>query len=176
MSQHVLWIDSRESPVIQDYIKGAMHPDPAETIKLDCADFLIFDKCEDEHSCGIERKTIMDFLGSLHDGRIWSQLQRISSAYSHPILLIEGTGFIMSRPGMMVRGKGGQEGPTKGGKVMRSGVETGWYHGAAQMALAKMQRTYPSVVVLWTAGKPETADILRVLYARGKKGCFNSEQ
>ena len=39
---------------------------------------------------GIERKEVRDFLSSLMDGRLFSQLVRLSTAYPNPILIIEG--------------------------------------------------------------------------------------
>jgi ERCC4-type nuclease len=42
------------------------------------------------HRVGVERKTVSDFLFSLIDGRLFSQLSSIKQMFSHPLLLIEG--------------------------------------------------------------------------------------
>ena len=40
--------------------------------------------------CAVERKTVIDFISSVYDGRLFEQLESLKSAYSKPILLLEG--------------------------------------------------------------------------------------
>ncbi|RLI65658.1 MAG: hypothetical protein DRO88_03960 [Promethearchaeia archaeon] len=40
--------------------------------------------------CGIERKSIQDFVDSVKDGRLFNELIRLRSQFNHPILLLEG--------------------------------------------------------------------------------------
>ena len=40
--------------------------------------------------CGIERKTVNDFMNSVFSGRVFEQVDRLREAYSKPILILEG--------------------------------------------------------------------------------------
>lgn len=40
--------------------------------------------------CGIERKSINDFIDSVKDGRLFDELIRLRNQFSHPILILEG--------------------------------------------------------------------------------------
>lgn len=167
----MLFIDSRESLLVQVQIESVLPPDKTRTIKLDCADFLLLDQCSPAHTMGIERKTVSDLLGSLGSGRLSSQLDRMTDLYTYPVLLVEGA-MPMSKPGTKIVGrKGGGPSITAGGFVVQRSRETGWRHGAVQMALLGAQWTY-GIDLLWTAGLQETADVLRVLYARSLRGCL----
>ncbi len=53
--------------------------------QLETGDYVISGKV------AVERKTASDFLSSLMDGRLFSQLINLSEAYEQPLLLIEGT-------------------------------------------------------------------------------------
>ncbi|MGD2142707.1 MAG: ERCC4 domain-containing protein [Candidatus Bathyarchaeota archaeon] len=55
---------------------------------LDVCDYVVSDRC------GIERKNVSDFLGSMKDGRLFSQAEDMAEVYEKPILILEG---IMSR-------------------------------------------------------------------------------
>jgi len=55
-----------------------------EVRKLPVCDFVVSDRC------GIERKDARDFVGSLKDGRLFSQAKEIAAAYVRPILVLEG--------------------------------------------------------------------------------------
>ncbi len=44
-----------------------------------------------------ERKTVSDFLESLTDGRLFSQMENLVKSFERPILLIEGTGIYRKR-------------------------------------------------------------------------------
>ena len=40
--------------------------------------------------CGIERKTVNDFINSVFSGRVFEQVDRLREAYEKPILILEG--------------------------------------------------------------------------------------
>ena len=40
--------------------------------------------------CGIERKTVKDFINSVFSGRVFEQVNRLREAYEKPILILEG--------------------------------------------------------------------------------------
>lgn len=46
---------------------------------------------------GVERKYVDDFLNSLLNGQLFSQLQRLRDAYARPMLIIEGKGLFTKR-------------------------------------------------------------------------------
>lgn len=50
---------------------------------LDVGDYIVGE-------CAIERKTARDFISSLYSGRLFEQAERISSAYSKHLLIVEG--------------------------------------------------------------------------------------
>jgi Fanconi anemia group M protein len=52
---------------------------------LDIGDYLLSDRI------AVERKTVSDFEGSIMDGRLFDQLERIKRSFESPILLIEGS-------------------------------------------------------------------------------------
>jgi len=41
----------------------------------------------------VERKSFGDFLGSVYDGRLFEQVERLAAAYGKPVLLVEGDSF-----------------------------------------------------------------------------------
>lgn len=55
-----------------------------EVRRLPVCDFIVSDRC------GVERKDVDDFLGSLKDGRLFSQAKEMASTYERPILVLEG--------------------------------------------------------------------------------------
>jgi Fanconi anemia group M protein len=55
-----------------------------EIRKLDVCDYVVSDRC------GVERKGVSDFLGSIKDGRLFRQAKDLAEAYEKPILIIEG--------------------------------------------------------------------------------------
>jgi len=55
-----------------------------EVRRLSVCDYVVSDRC------GIERKNVRDFVGSLRDGRLFSQAKEIADAYERPILVLEG--------------------------------------------------------------------------------------
>ncbi len=46
---------------------------------------------------GVERKFVDDFLNSLLNGQLFSQLQRLRDAYARPVLILEGKGLFTKR-------------------------------------------------------------------------------
>ncbi len=52
--------------------------------KLTVCDYVVSDRV------GIERKDVGDFLGSLKDGRLFSQAKAMIEAYERPVLILEG--------------------------------------------------------------------------------------
>jgi ERCC4-type nuclease len=52
--------------------------------KLTVCDYVVSDRV------GIERKDVGDFLGSLKDGRLFSQAKAMVEAYERPIIILEG--------------------------------------------------------------------------------------
>ena len=55
-----------------------------EIRKLDVCDYVVSDRC------GVERKDVSDFLGSMKDGRLFKQARDMAEAYEKPILILEG--------------------------------------------------------------------------------------
>ena len=52
--------------------------------KLDVCDYVVSDRC------GVERKDVSDFLGSMKDGRLFNQAEDMARAYERPVLILEG--------------------------------------------------------------------------------------
>jgi len=52
--------------------------------KLTVCDYVVSDRV------GVERKDVRDFLGSVKDGRMFSQAKAMAYAYERPILILEG--------------------------------------------------------------------------------------
>jgi len=52
--------------------------------KLDICDYVVSDRV------GVERKDVSDFLGSMKDGRLFSQAKDMAGVYERPILILEG--------------------------------------------------------------------------------------
>jgi len=61
--------------------------------QLDIADYVVSSRV------GIERKEVKDFLDSLADGRLFTQLIQLSTAYPNPVLIIEGKEDIFTERG-----------------------------------------------------------------------------
>lgn len=151
----MLMIDSKEKRDTKDLMSFVAGP--AHIMSLNCADFLLVDRCD--HSLGIERKAISDLLNSLShrnsngNVRLFDQLARMKEAYSHRMLLVEGgIGFnAVSK------------------KVIAGKRDSGWHHGSVQAMLWAIQAEGTSL--MFTDDKHATADLLRVLHARAMGGC-----
>ncbi len=59
--------------------------------QLDVGDYVVSSRI------GVERKFVDDFLNSLMNGQLFSQLQRLRDAYPRPILILEGEGLFTKR-------------------------------------------------------------------------------
>ncbi len=85
-------VDHRErhTGVIEELVKKGID---VEVKQLITADFILQTKSNDEkeHLVGIEKKTQNDFLNSIIDKRIITQLSMLKENFSIPILLIEGS-------------------------------------------------------------------------------------
>lgn len=81
--------DSRETgPVVRQLsLLGA----EVEQKRLDVGDFICSDRV------AFERKSVGDFLESLIDGRLFTQIGELSESFECPILLIEGVGIYRKR-------------------------------------------------------------------------------
>jgi Fanconi anemia group M protein len=78
-------IDSNEAASRQDIINYfKFNGFKVEVRSLDVCDFVVSDRV------GIERKNCTDFLGSMKDGRLFSQAKDISEIYEKPMLILEG--------------------------------------------------------------------------------------
>ncbi len=76
-------IDSREtaSPLTRMLSEMDMRID-LQTLPI--GDYIVSTRC------GIERKSISDFISSLKDGRLFDELMRLRKQFSRPILILEG--------------------------------------------------------------------------------------
>jgi Fanconi anemia group M protein len=83
-------VDTREfnSAVVKELSRKGI---VVESQQLDVADYVLSDRL------AVERKEVNDFLASLMDGRLFSQLKMLKSAYINPILVLEGEGLLSRR-------------------------------------------------------------------------------
>lgn len=78
-------IDSNEASSRRDIVNYMMWNGVEVDIKkLDICDYVVSDRV------GIERKDASDFLGSIKDGRLFSQARDMAQAYERPIIILEG--------------------------------------------------------------------------------------
>lgn len=82
--------DTREfnSEVVRELSRKGVVVDSQQ---LDVGDYILSDRL------AVERKESNDFLKSLMDGRLFSQLKLLKSAYINPILVLEGDGLLGKR-------------------------------------------------------------------------------
>jgi Fanconi anemia group M protein len=82
--------DTREfnSDVVRELSRKGVVVDSQQ---LDVGDYILSDRL------AVERKEANDFLKSLMDGRLFSQLKLLKSAYINPILVLEGDGLLGRR-------------------------------------------------------------------------------
>jgi Fanconi anemia group M protein len=82
--------DTREfnSNVVRELARKGIIVDSKQ---LDVGDYILSDRL------AVERKEAGDFLSSLMDGRLFSQLKLLKSAYVNPILVLEGEGLLGRR-------------------------------------------------------------------------------
>ncbi|MBN1280084.1 MAG: DEAD/DEAH box helicase [Candidatus Thermoplasmatota archaeon] len=83
-------VDHRESrsPVIKSLTQRDITVEPQQ---LDVGDYVLSSRI------GVERKTVDDFLTSLIQGKLFVQMKHLRSAYSRPLLIIEGEGLLTKR-------------------------------------------------------------------------------
>ncbi|SCU64847.1 DNA repair protein, putative [Trypanosoma equiperdum] len=91
----------------------------------------------------LERKSLLDFIHSLHTGRVNSQLSRLSRSYDHPMLLIE---FDRSTPFRLSFGLAGSVGEHS---------ETGLFS-----RIARIFTSFPRVHVIWTRDATQSASFI----------------
>ncbi|MFA5870237.1 MAG: ERCC4 domain-containing protein [Candidatus Bathyarchaeia archaeon] len=78
-------VDSNEASQRRDILNylrlSGVHVDVQ---KLTVCDYVVSDRV------GVERKDVSDFLGSVKDGRLFSQAKAMAEAYERPVLILEG--------------------------------------------------------------------------------------
>jgi ERCC4-type nuclease len=78
-------IDSNEASVRRDVVNYfRLSGFDVDVRRLDVCDYVVSDRC------GVERKSVSDFLSSLKDGRLFSQAGDMAEVYEKPILILEG--------------------------------------------------------------------------------------
>ena len=80
-------VDHREfnSGVVRELSRNGVKVVP---MQLPVADFILSERV------GVERKEVRDFVGSMLDGRLFSQLRDLRGAYMRPVLVVEGEGLL----------------------------------------------------------------------------------
>lgn len=124
-------VDNREfnSLVVRELVKRETAIEPTH---LPVGDYII-----SERIC-VERKLVSDFLQSLIDGRLFSQLKKIKSEYQCAILILEGEGLFTSRK-----------------------IHTSAIYGALSSIISDF-----NVPIISTANAKETAEMIRALATR----------
>jgi len=80
-----IYVDSNEASSRRDIVNYfRLSGFDVEIRRLDVCDYVVSDRC------GVERKNVTDFLGSMRDGRLFSQARDMAEAYEKPILILEG--------------------------------------------------------------------------------------
>ncbi len=110
-------IDQREPEHVRSLTFGGV---PVSTGLLDAGDVLLM--CSDSHVLAIERKTASDLLGSLADGRLWSQLANLRNLTPWCYLALVGQVY-----------------PGPNGRCIVNGHESGWTWAAYTGALLSVQ-------------------------------------
>jgi ERCC4-type nuclease len=78
-------VDSNEASSRRDIVNYfRLSGFDVEVKRLDVCDYVVSDRC------GVERKDVSDFLGSMKDGRLFSQARDMAEVYEKPILILEG--------------------------------------------------------------------------------------
>ncbi|MCW4048314.1 MAG: hypothetical protein NWE89_01125 [Candidatus Bathyarchaeota archaeon] len=78
-------VDSNEASKRKDIINYLkFNGFNVEIKKLDVCDYVVSDRV------GVERKDVSDFLGSMKDGRLFSQARDMAELYERPVLILEG--------------------------------------------------------------------------------------
>ena len=74
-------VDSREPADVERHLKGFAEVTRAA---LACGDYVLSERV------AVERKAVPDFLSSLRDQRLFTQLRQLLESYERPVLVIEG--------------------------------------------------------------------------------------
>ena len=78
-------VDSNEASVRKDIVNYMrFNGFNVDIRKLDVCDYIVSDRV------GVERKDVSDFIGSMKDGRLFSQAKAMGELYERPILILEG--------------------------------------------------------------------------------------
>jgi ERCC4-type nuclease len=120
----LVYADCREAPShVNSYIEdlGAV----VSSKQLKVGDYICSDRV------GIERKTVADFLGSVMNGRLFRQLDELSSSFENPVLILEGNPELLW-------------------------YENGMHPNALRGAMASITVDY-RVPIIWTRNAKETA-------------------
>ncbi len=110
-------VDSREPEWIRNLTFGGI---PVMSMALECGDLIC--QCDDGATLVIERKTVSDFLGSITDGRLFSQAGSLYAVSQWAYLIICG-----------------ELRPTHNGMTIVDGRETGWQWASIQGAFITVQ-------------------------------------
>ncbi len=102
---------------------------------LDTADYICSERV------AVERKTDSDFVSSIMDGRLFSQLSRMKEIYEKPVLLIE-----------------------------RNGYQSGIHPNSIRGALASVALDF-SIPILWSESFIDTANIIFQIAKREQNNC-----
>ncbi|MFH1127377.1 MAG: DEAD/DEAH box helicase [archaeon] len=81
----IVYTDTRERKLLKELKELENDGFELRAAQLEVGDFLLSDRL-----C-IERKTYEDFLQSIIDGRLFSQMKSMASSFDRPILILEGT-------------------------------------------------------------------------------------
>jgi ERCC4-type nuclease len=150
----VIHCDTREPKSMRMLVSAATQGDVTEH-PLPSADYVIF--CKYGCTASFERKAGNDLTGSMSRPQggtthLTDTLARMATDWSHRFLIWEN-------PPEMNADK------TLG--------RSGWSHASVQMILYKWAQQ--GVHVFYTHGPRETADLLRVMNDRAKRGCVTGE-
>lgn len=78
-------VDSNEASARRDIVNYLrLSGFDVDIRKLDVCDYVVSDRC------GVERKSVADFLGSVKDGRLFKQAGDMAGVYERPVLALEG--------------------------------------------------------------------------------------
>jgi len=127
-------VDQREyrSNVSKNLIKKGVNIEPGQ---LDIGDYIVSSRI------GVERKNVDDFLDSLITGKLFKQLSMLRSAYSRPVLVLEGENVLTRR---------------------------NISHNAIFGSLSSISIDF-GIPVITTRDENETADLLRIMAKREQR-------
>lgn len=158
--EYPLVIDSREPEDTVRILKMLLGKDvPIHREALDCGDYVLVDR--QGQMLGIERKTPGDFMGSITDGRLESQLARMHAKYDIRILLLHGA-YEEGGDGKVVTGS------------TWSKKHTEFSYAAFQAKLLSVQTKYDCRLLV-VRSDAEFAAVLKTLFRQGvKEGKFHA--